>query len=77
MYKPGDHWAICDSCGMRFYGSQLRKDWRGFMVCKDDYEPRHPQDKVRATADKITVSDARPQVADIFLDPGDITPEDL
>lgn len=77
MYKPGDAWAICDSCGYRFYKSDLRKDWRGFMVCSKDYEPRHPQDNVKVYPDKITVEDARPQVADVFLAPGDVTPEDL
>jgi hypothetical protein len=77
MYRSGDHLAICDSCGMRFYGSQLRKDWRGFMVCKDDYEPRHPQDTVQTRSDRITVSNARPEVTDIFLNPGDVTVEDL
>jgi hypothetical protein len=77
MYKPGDSWAICDSCGRRFFLSQLRKDWRGFMVCKQDYEPRHPQDTVKVTPDKIVIDDARPQVADVFLEPGDVTAEDL
>jgi len=77
MYKPGDNLAICDSCGLRFYGSELKKDWWGFMVCKKDYEPRHPQDSVKVTADRIVVNDARPEVTDIFLEPGDVTPEDL
>ena len=77
MYRPGTAWAICDSCGMRVYLSELRKDWRGFMVCKKDYEPRHPQDNVQASADKLVINNARPQVTDIFLNPGDVTPEDL
>jgi hypothetical protein len=77
MYRPGTAWAICDSCGFKFYLSELKKDWRGFMVCKDDYEPRHPQDTVQSTADKIVIDNARPQVTDVFLDPGDVTPEDL
>ena len=76
-YRPGDALAICDSCGMRFYLSELKKDWRGFMVCKKDYEPRHPQDSVRPRNDRITVPNARPQVDDVFLEPGDVTPEDL
>jgi hypothetical protein len=57
--------------------SELRKDWRGFMVCNKDYEPRHPQDTVKVSADRIVVDDARPEVTDIFLEPGDVTPEDL
>jgi hypothetical protein len=77
MYKPSEHLAICDSCGYRFHSSELRKDWRGFMVCKKDYEPRHPQDFVTSSPDKISVKDPRPEVADIFLEPSDVTPEDL
>lgn len=76
MYKPGDSLAICDSCGLRFYLSELRKDWRGFMVCKKDFEPRHPQENVRMKVDKITVKNARPE-RDVFLEPGDVTAEDL
>lgn len=77
MYKPGDHKSVCDSCGYTFFASQLRKDWRGFMVCPKDYEPRHPQDNVQSTTDRISVKDARPERPDIFLEPGDVTPEDL
>lgn len=76
-YKSGDNISVCDSCGLAFYGSELKKDWRGFMVCKKDYEPRHPQDLVEVRADKIVVDNARPEVSDIFLSPGDVTPEDL
>jgi len=62
---------------MRFFLSELRQDWRGFMVCKQDYEPRHPQDTVETKDDRITIENARPQVTDIFLNPGDVTAEDL
>jgi hypothetical protein len=47
-YKRGDWNAICDRCGAKFKASQLRKTWEGFMVCQKDWEPRHPQDYVRA-----------------------------
>lgn len=77
MYKPGDALAICDSCGYRFHLSELRTDWRGFMVCKKDYEPRHPQDTIEVKKERIVVKDARPEAEDIFIEPGDVTPEDL
>lgn len=44
----GDYNAICDRCGKKFKASQLTKDWQGFMLCSRDWEPRHPQDFVRA-----------------------------
>lgn len=77
LYRPGDHLAICDSCGLRFYGSELRKNYRGFMVCKDDYETRHPQESIKVKKERIKVDNPRPQTADRFLEPGEVTAEDL
>lgn len=54
-YKSGDWNAICDRCGFKFKASQLKEDWQGFRVCKDDFEMRHPQDFIRARVDKIYV----------------------
>lgn len=35
--------ALCDQCGQRFKLLQLIKDWKGFKVCTECYEPKHPQ----------------------------------
>lgn len=59
-YRSGDWNAICDSCGKKLKASQLNKRWDGFMVCADDWEPRHPQDFIRAKKDKISVPWTRP-----------------
>ena len=48
---PGSFNAICDVCGLKFKGSELSRRWDGMMVCKWDYEPRHPQEFVRAVQD--------------------------
>ena len=51
---PADHlelgaWnATCDACGRKFKSSQLQRRWDGFMVCEREWEPRQPQDFVRA-----------------------------
>jgi len=47
-FKPGDNWAECQRCGFDIYGSKLKKEWTGLMVCSKCWEPRHPQDFVRA-----------------------------
>src|SRR5690606_1752218 len=52
-YKPGEHWIECVVCGFDYYASDMKLRWDGVWVCKDDWEPRHPQDFVRAHADKI------------------------
>jgi len=51
-YRPGDNWIICDVCGFAIYGSEAKDRWDGLVVCKEDWEPRHPQDFVRARKDK-------------------------
>lgn len=68
-YKPGDWNAICDECGFKFKGSELRKRWDGYMVCKDDWEPRHPQDFVRGVKDSQPLPWTRPEAPDVFRDP--------
>lgn len=47
-YKPKNWNALCDVCGFKKKSSELRKRWDGMMVCADDWEPRHPQDFLRA-----------------------------
>ena len=76
-YKPGDSYAICAVCGFRFYHSQLKKDWRGLLVCKEDFEQRHPQELISVKKERISVSDPRPEGQPVFLEPGDVTPDDL
>ncbi len=76
-YKSGDHYVICDVCGFRFYESETRKRWDGLRVCHADWEPRHPQDMVRARRDRQRVANPRPEAPDVFLEPNDVTPDDL
>lgn len=54
-YKSGSHWAICDSCGFQFRAEDLKETWDNRWVCNEDYEPRHPQDFLRAKEEKISV----------------------
>jgi hypothetical protein len=35
--------ALCDQCGQRFKLNTLKKEWTGFKVCDECYEPKHPQ----------------------------------
>ena len=60
-FRMGDHNAICDGCGFKFKFSQLRKDWQNFYMCHKCWEPRHPQDFVRAVKDRQSVPVSRPQ----------------
>lgn len=68
-YVSGDHWKICDVCGFKYRASQTSKRWDGLMVCREDFEERHPQDFVRGRVDRQNVPNPRPEPADVFLDP--------
>lgn len=46
FYAHGDYNAICYECGRKFKASTMRKHWRGYFVCQDHWEARHPQDLV-------------------------------
>lgn len=54
-------YGLCDYCGQRYPYNVLRKNWRGFKVCPEDYEPKAPQlDPLRFSADAIALDQPRP-----------------
>lgn len=67
-YKPGDYNAICDICGFEFKASQLRKNWKGLFVDKACFEPRHPQDFIRARKETTGVPWSRPEPTDTEIE---------
>ena len=53
-FEAGNHWVNCPRCGLDYRHSQMKKEWTGLWVCAEKcWEPRHPQDFVRAIPDKI------------------------
>ena len=65
-YKSGDWWILCDSCNRKIKASESLQRWDGFRVCREDWEPRHSLDFIRARADKISVPFTRPRGTDVF-----------
>lgn len=61
QFIPGDHYMVCDSCGMKFRRSEITKRWDGMYVCKADWEPRHQQESVSVRVDRVRVPVARPE----------------
>lgn len=59
----GNYNVLCDSCGRKFKASDLQKRWDGLMVCREDFEQRHPQDLLRVRKEKIAVPYSRPYPA--------------
>jgi hypothetical protein len=58
--KLGDWNCLCDICGFKFKGSELRPRWDGFMCCKDDWEPRPKQEFIRGIKEKQSTPFSRP-----------------
>jgi len=50
--------------------SDLRRRWDNLMVCDKCYEPRHPQDFIRAIPDMQRVPFVRPEASDTFVSTG-------
>lgn len=78
MYHQGQWLATCDRCGFNKLNTDLRKEWTGLMVCAVEcFDKRHPQEFVRGVPDKQAPPWVRPEPEPVFLEPGDVTPDDL
>ncbi len=66
---PYEYNAICDGCGRKFKASELRKRWDGYMMCKDDWEPRHSLDFYRVKNDSHQLPFSHPESEDIDVSP--------
>jgi len=76
-YAHGENNVICDRCGFKRKSSDVREEWNGLIVCKDTcWEPRQPQDKVRAKHDNQRPKISRPEQADRTISTP-ITADDL
>ena len=65
-FAPGDWNAVCYDCGRKRKASEMVRHWQGHWVCKEHWEPRHPQDFVRAVPDQQTPPWVQPMPADKF-----------
>jgi len=59
-YDSGQFNLYCDVCKRKIKAGEAKHRWDGFIVCPDDWEPRQPQDFVKAKIDKIMVPFSRP-----------------
>lgn len=66
-WESGKYNAICDVCGFKFKNTELRQRWDGFMVCKTDWEIRHPQELIRPVPDQRPLPWTRHEPADQFV----------
>ena len=57
--------AISDRSGFRYRYKDMRREWNGLLVGKDEFEPKQPQlGPFRTVSDPQALKDARPQTLD-------------
>lgn len=60
---------ICAVCGRKVKSDEIKKRWDGVFVCKEDWEPRHPLDFIRAINDDSSVPYISDEPVDQFVGP--------
>ena len=67
-YAAGKYaYGISDRSGFRYRLKDMRKEWTGFLVGKDEWEPKHPQlEPKRHPTDAEALRDPRPDTNNIF-----------
>lgn len=77
FYREGDHLVVCDQSGQKVLRSQCVRQWDGMIVKKEYADCRHPLDRPFSPRPERAIHDARPPGEPIFIEPGDVTANDL
>ena len=78
MITLGDHWAISDISGFKFPASEMMRltgEQKGLLVHFSEWNPEHPQLKIKSREDDQSVKNVRLRPVDSF--PAQITQDDL
>lgn len=61
-FAQGKHaYGISDRSGFRYRYKDMRREWNGLLVGRDEYDPKHPQlGPFRKVVDAQALKDARP-----------------
>jgi len=76
-YKIGNNYFFCPICGFRKKVSEGKYNSNKEFVCNECWDPKHPQESVRARVDRISARISRPEPTDTFIDVTDVGWEDL
>lgn len=73
-WKPGQHWVECMRTGRAVRVQDIRKEWTGSLVAKEEFEVRHPQEFLRGVPDDpsaVGYTNPEGDSVDIGLDYGE------
>ena len=76
--KLGEHWVISDISGFKFPSSEMKKltgEQAGLLCHFSEWNPAHPQLKIKGREDDQSVKNVRLRTVDEF--PPQITQDDL
>ena len=71
-YASGKYsFGLCDYCGQKFPYLTLKKNWKGFKVCPEDYEEKEAQEQpLKHKSDPESLYEPRPdreEPLEVFL----------
>jgi len=66
-WQSGQYNAICDVCGFKFKNVDLQRRWDGLIVCHEDWEIQHPQERIRPIPDQKKPLITRPEATNSFV----------
>jgi hypothetical protein len=68
-FLMGSWSARCDQCYRKVKAGELLLEWDNLRVCSTCWDPRHPQELVRAITDPKPIPWSRPDPPAIFIQP--------
>jgi len=69
-FASGKHaWGISDRSGFRYPLSEMKREWNGLLVGKDEWEAKHPQLTPRSVSDSEALKDPRPDIKEALTVP--------
>jgi hypothetical protein len=66
-FKPRNWNVICEVCGIKIKSDDSLRRWDNKIVCKNDFETRHPADFLRNKQNTLSVPFTRPEATDSFI----------
>jgi hypothetical protein len=67
-FKSGSYNCICQVCGFQFKAEDIKKRWDGLLVCKEDFELRHPMDFIRVPTESKPLLFTAPEPTETEVD---------
>lgn len=76
-YIKGDYYLTCQRTGEKIRRSEAVKQWDGLIVKKGHEDPKHPLEYPMTPTKPYVPTFVSPEPADHFVEPGDVTENDL